>query len=72
MISSACTSRNRSPTLIASRSRRLCRSATAWTIFSRSALLTLAPARTGRSDATRRRARSTATSSRAGSTGFSR
>ena len=34
MISSACTSRNRSPTLIASRSRRLCRSATSWTIFS--------------------------------------
>ena len=37
-MSSACTSRKRSPTLIASRSRRLCRSATSWTIFSSSAL----------------------------------
>jgi hypothetical protein len=54
--------------LIASRSRRLCRSVTSWMIFSRSAWLTLAPPfaplprSIGRSIAFRRRARSTETS----------
>ena len=43
MISSACTSRKRSPTLIASRSRRLWRSATSWTIFSSWSLIDAGP-----------------------------
>ena len=70
MISSACTSRKRSPTLIASRSRRLCRSVTSWTIFSSCSSIDPAIDRraavpaSGRSVDMRRRARSTATSSR--------